>query len=130
MFHKAWVQHVPNERSTEDLCTRYGKGMPDEKLRLRLNQKFGIAKAIAQAITNPRPACYDNGNGLGPSYHIFAFGLVHWYSQGFANPIANFKEKKAQEGVGNDDRVYRRLNDMMADALLRVMTDFIYKGAE
>jgi len=119
MQNGAWIPHAPNEKSATDLCNWYGKRFQDEKHRVRLNQKFTIAKNIARAIENPRPSCYDNANGLGPSYHMFAFGLVHWYSGGFANPIANFYEKKAQEGVGNNDRVYRRLNDMQADALLK-----------
>lgn len=130
MFQQAWVKHVPNEKSADDICDWYGRRAWEQKSRKRLNEKFATAKNIARALENPRPACFDNGNALGPSYHMFGFALIHLYSSGYANPVANWWEKKAQVGVGNNDRVYRRLNDMQADALLRVFTDFIYKGTK
>jgi len=45
---------------------------------------------------------------------------VHYYSSGLATYPANFFEKQAQDEVGNEnDRVYKMLNDMQAEALVK-----------
>jgi len=120
IYSRGWVRHAPTGNSPKDLCDYYQGPAPTEEIRKWLNSKFSRAKEVAKAIKVLRPNCYDNGNTLGPAYHLFAFGLVHYYSSGLATYPANFFEKQAQDEVGNEnDRVYKMLNDMQAEALVK-----------
>lgn len=122
IFNNAWVKHAPNAQTAEDICTFYSQAENDWMIkanRIALNSKFSEWKSVAKSLANVRPTCYDNGNTLGPAYHLFAFGIVHFYSSGLLTYPANFKEKEAQIGVGNNDPVYRALNDLQADGLMK-----------
>lgn len=122
IYNNAWVKHAPNAQTPEDICTFYSQRETDWIIKANrkvLNSKFTDWKNVARAIGSVRPSCYDNGNTLGPAYHLFALGVVHFYSSGLATYPANFYEKQAQIGVGNNDPVYKALNDLQADAITR-----------
>lgn len=123
MHQKAWVKHSPNDQTAEDICKYYiARENEDASLKVHhevLNSKYTIWKKIYTNIGSHRPACYDNGNTIGSVYHMFAFGIVDYYSSGSALEAANIFEKLSQLKVGNNDPVYRALNDMQARIFMR-----------
>lgn len=122
IYSQAWIDHPPSSKSADDMCRVYSGPETDSIVVANkevLNSKFTLWKNIAKAIGSYRPSCYDNGNSLGPAYHMFAFGLINFYSSSLLTYPANFKEKRDQIAVGNNDPVYRALNDMQAEAFVR-----------
>lgn len=77
------------------------------------------ARAITANLANPRPSCYDNSNWQGPHYHMFALGLVDYYSYGTLTALAAHEEYKAQvkaNAGGQVDWAYFDWNTSQAQA--------------
>ncbi|HYO66427.1 MAG TPA: hypothetical protein VEU33_10120 [Archangium sp.] len=102
----------------ERICGFYFKGSSFEWQR-KLVRNLPKARAITANLANPRPSCYDNSNWQGPHYHMFALGLVDYYSYATLTALAAHEEYKEQvkaNAGGQVDWAYFDWNTSQAQA--------------
>jgi len=114
----AWVTTGIGDTPEKRLC-EYFSAVGTPQWQRDALRKLPTSRKILANLAPLRPYCFDNGNVLGPHYHLFAMAVIDYYTNSTATTAAAMVEFAAQVAVQHKyDWPYLETNLAQANAFV------------